>query len=257
MSLQGGRVSLVSCPYGGGRVSLMSNSVPTGGGGRVSLVPCHVTRVLCPDPSAVQATSTVSTHPTGMLSCLIYFCPTMKLREGNVFSRVCPSFWPQRSPHVTISHDALDLTVQAPLSLFPAAPTPLDIGLVHWTSLYSPPPRTDTSDGHTVGKRAVSIQLECFLVSNITNVNSTLVSKYYFQQLLTNAEVLTFEGSSAPSVQYQPSISVTSLPSQTQLTVDRSDILDEQSNSNNLVIMDSTSDGTSILDMDSGLTGHS
>ena len=124
-------------------------------------------------------------------------------------------------------------------------------------SLYSPPTSTDTSDAHTGGKRAVSIQLECFLVSNITNVNSTVVSKYYFQQLLTNAEVLTFEGSSAPSVQYQPSISVTSLPSQTQLTVDRSGILDEQSNSNNLVIMDSTSDGTSILDMDSGLTSHS
>ena len=120
-----------------------------------------------------------------------------------------------------------------------------------------PPTSTDTSDGHTSGKRVVSIQLECFLVSNITNVNSTVVSKYYFQQLLTNVEVPTFEGSSAPSVQYQPSISVTSLPSQIQLTVDRSGILDEQSNSNNLVIMDSTSDGTSILDMDSGLTSHS
>ena len=194
MSLQGGRVSLVSCPYRG--VGSLWSHVPTGGvgslwshvptGGRVSLVSCpykgvgslwsHVpsegrvsgpmslqgglglsgfmslrgggvgclwsmscNQGVYPHPSAVQATSTVSTHPTGMLSCLIYFCPTLKLREGNVFSCVCPPFCPQRGPHVTITHDALDLTVQAPLFLSPASPTPLDIGLVHWTSLYSPP----------------------------------------------------------------------------------------------------------------------
>ena len=39
-----------------------------------------------------------------------YRLPT-KLREGNVFSRVCPSFW-LGSSHVAIALDALDLIVQ-------------------------------------------------------------------------------------------------------------------------------------------------
>ena len=48
----------------------------------------------------------------------IYRPPT-KLREGNVFSRVCPSVSHSvggegRGPHVTITHDILDLTIQGP-----------------------------------------------------------------------------------------------------------------------------------------------
>ena len=31
------------------------------------------------------------THPTGMQSCLYYYCPQMKLWEGNVFTPVCDS----------------------------------------------------------------------------------------------------------------------------------------------------------------------
>ena len=38
----------------------------------------------------------------------------MKLGEGNVFSHVCPSFCLHWGPYVTITHDALDLTVQPP-----------------------------------------------------------------------------------------------------------------------------------------------
>ena len=47
--------------------------------------------------------------------------PSTKLREGNVFSHVCPSFSPQMGgagpgggSHVTSTHDALDLTIQRP-----------------------------------------------------------------------------------------------------------------------------------------------
>ena len=92
----------------------------------------------------------------------------MKFREGNVFTGVCQSV--QRgegvSPDVTITHDALDLSVQ-PLHLLAAAslwtwdmettqswppfqtcdPSVISDGhhrtllkLVHWTSLYSPSP---------------------------------------------------------------------------------------------------------------------
>ena len=52
--------------------------------------------------------------------------PPMKLREGNVFSRVCVSFCSWGSPNVTITHDALDLTIQAPIPS--PAPSPPDIG---------------------------------------------------------------------------------------------------------------------------------
>ena len=48
-----------------------------------------------------------------------YFCPPMKLRECNVF--MCVSFCPQRRSHVTITHDALDFTIQGP----PLAQSPL------------------------------------------------------------------------------------------------------------------------------------
>ena len=39
----------------------------------------------------------------------------MKLQEGNIFSRVCLSvILSGKVSHVTITHDALDLTVQDP-----------------------------------------------------------------------------------------------------------------------------------------------
>ena len=42
-----------------------------------------------------------------------YYCLPTKLREGNVFSRVCPSvILSNKGSHVTITRDALDLTVQ-------------------------------------------------------------------------------------------------------------------------------------------------
>ena len=42
---------------------------------------------------------------------LLYYRLATKLREGNVFSRDCP-FTGGPRPHVTITHDALNLTVQ-------------------------------------------------------------------------------------------------------------------------------------------------
>ena len=56
-----------------------------------------------------------------------HFChPSMKLRDGNVFTGVCLSIHGERGgSHVTITHDALDLTVQG-LSLLTSdlGPTP-------------------------------------------------------------------------------------------------------------------------------------
>ena len=40
-------------------------------------------------------------------AAILYYCLPTRLREGNVFSRVCLS-------HVTIAHKALDLTIQGP-----------------------------------------------------------------------------------------------------------------------------------------------
>ena len=52
------------------------------------------------------------------VSCRLFkniYHPPTKLRKGNVFSRVCPSVIPSMGgPHVTITHDALDLIVQPP-----------------------------------------------------------------------------------------------------------------------------------------------
>ena len=105
--------------------------------------------------------------------------PPTKLWEGNVFTCVCLSV--HRGPHLTITHDALGLTVQGPP---PALPPPnIDMGppqshplLVisgdhHWK-----PVQTCSFDDSTgtaiwwskhkkVGKRAVCILLKCFLVN--------------------------------------------------------------------------------------------
>ena len=85
-----------------------------------------------------------------------FYLPPTKLQDGNLFSLVCPSFCPGAGEsHVTITHDALDLTIQGP-------PPPTDLTgqgpsrhvhkLVHY-------------EAHTVCKWAVSILLECFLVT--------------------------------------------------------------------------------------------
>ena len=54
------------------------------------------------------------------VSCRLFkniYHPPTKLRKGNVFSRVCPSVIPSMGgPHVTITHDALDLIVSPPTS---------------------------------------------------------------------------------------------------------------------------------------------
>ena len=73
-------------------------------------------------------------HPTGMHSCskkfylpllsIYFYHPPPKIREGNVFTHVCLSVHTE-GPHVTISHYALDLTVQGPL------PAPWTSDMIH------------------------------------------------------------------------------------------------------------------------------
>ena len=72
---------------------------------------------------------------------LHFYCPPTKFREGNVFSRVVLSvcvFTGEGGSHVTITHDALDLTLQIPPNL-PCPPYPFP----HGTSLYREPPPPD------------------------------------------------------------------------------------------------------------------
>ena len=72
-------------------------------------------------------------------------CPPTKLWEGNVFICVCPSVSQSVNggPHVTITYDALDITVQCPApspgrfghqTWDPPAPVPLLVTSVdhHW-----------------------------------------------------------------------------------------------------------------------------
>ena len=114
----------------------------------------------------------------------IYFRPTLKLREGNVFSCVCPPFCPGGGgPHVTITHDALNVTVQGPSpptrDMGPPGLSPFHLLVTsdsnYWRpgqtcSLENPPTLPVLTSGgmltkvHTVGKWAVRILLECFLV---------------------------------------------------------------------------------------------
>ena len=80
-----------------------------------------------------------------------------------MFSHVCVSVYlstrREGGPHLTITHEELDLTVQAP------SPTPSPISDI-W-----PPPLALVPhqywhlvvEAHTVGKRSVSILLECFI----------------------------------------------------------------------------------------------
>ena len=60
-------------------------------------------------------------------TCSNLLPPTNKVVRRNVFSRVCLSFCPTGGGgfHVTITHDALDLTVQAPATPLPWPLPPL------------------------------------------------------------------------------------------------------------------------------------
>ena len=121
---------------------------------------------------------------------MTFYRLSTKLRKGNVFSRVCLSVsLTKGSPHVTITHDTLDLTTQGP----PASPTTYSNLFDLDTSLYSPftpsqacsnffnldftvpgpfgpaldPPRVQLPPHphpSTVAKWAVYILLQCFLL---------------------------------------------------------------------------------------------
>ena len=52
----------------------------------------------------------VSLHCHQDIKIMLLPANAMQLWEGNVFSRVCLSF--HRGSHMTINHDALDLTIQ-------------------------------------------------------------------------------------------------------------------------------------------------
>ena len=96
----------------------------------------------------------------------------MQLWERNVFKDVCQSV--QVVPHVTLTHDALDLTVQHPpplpgplprhLTVDPH-PQTLDLGshlpLTYCGQQWRP---VQTCSRPTVCKRPVRIQLKCFLL---------------------------------------------------------------------------------------------
>ena len=119
-----------------------------------------------------------------------------KLWEGKVFTSVCLSVILLGGSHVTIIHDAFDLTAEgrpiSDMSSLPALPpdilpgTPPDIrpeipllltsGGQHWRlvqacsledPLHPPPSRTTSvvaTEAHMVYKRALCILLECFLI---------------------------------------------------------------------------------------------
>ena len=123
-----------------------------------------------------------------MTKCTVrrfYYHLPMKLWEGHVFSHVCLSaFLSTGGPHVTITHDALDLNIQGPtpsqlpLCGNPPALVPTPPGSGSWW----PRPETcsnvftwgtlaaDTwwlaTKACIVGERAIRILLECFLVAH-------------------------------------------------------------------------------------------
>ena len=129
-----------------------------------------------------------------------FYCPPMRLCEGNVFSHVCPSVSHsvhRRVSHVTITHVALDLTIQEPppqlysilppitpsvqgphlyripLCTRPQFPLPplMTFGGQDWRPVHTCSLEDSHQcwhlvaiEVHTVSKRAVRILLECFLV---------------------------------------------------------------------------------------------
>ena len=70
--------------------------------------------------------------------------------------------------HITITYDALDLTIQRP----PACPLPPGYGTSMYRDRPSPPPLPDMFklvhyETHTFGKQEARILLECFLVRRL------------------------------------------------------------------------------------------
>ena len=62
-----------------------------------------------------QTKLVLQTDPNAGSANFIITARKPKLREGNVFSHIFPSFCPwEGGSHVTIAHDALDLTIQGP-----------------------------------------------------------------------------------------------------------------------------------------------
>ena len=96
------------------------------------------------------ATNTEKYNVCISIENIIYYRPLTKLRVGNVFSCISPSFclW-EGGSHVTHNHDALDLTVLGPSPTppnmkphwtgTPLSPAPLDMG-PHWTRTPGPLP---------------------------------------------------------------------------------------------------------------------
>ena len=79
----------------------------------------------------------------------IYYRTPTKWRERNVLSCVCLSVCPKGGPHVTITHDALDLTTQGSPSI---TALPLPDMRPHYTL-------EDFPEARMVGKRVVCILL--------------------------------------------------------------------------------------------------
>ena len=91
----------------------------------------------------------------------------MTLREGNIFSRVCLSVISvDKGSHAVITHDALKITIQRPLPPATALPSPVQ-----------------GEGARTVGKRAIGIQLECFLVVLSKHLIDFSQLQYYFQNV--------------------------------------------------------------------------
>ena len=139
-----------------------------------------------------------------------FYCPPTKLREGNVFTGVCHYVQLGGGPHMTITHDVLNLTLQTPtdqaLPLQTWGPSIPGLGTPSRHETWGPHPLVSnivTSGGHhwipvhtcsfdltvqpplhywhlvdevhTVGKRAVRILLECCFV--MTNIFSTWIQR--------------------------------------------------------------------------------
>ena len=85
------------------------------------------------------------------INCDDIYCPPTKLWEGNVFTHVCLPVCSQGVPNLTITHDALDVTVHSIPSPTTSARHQTWYPLHRhqtWETLPSPSPRLATSDGH-------------------------------------------------------------------------------------------------------------
>ena len=119
----------------------------------------------------------------------IFYHPPTKLRGVNVFTDVCLSFCSGGS-HVTITHDALDLTVHPPTDMGPhstGTSPAVTSGGHHWRPVQTcslqnlPPPVLTSGDYWSMyvwRKWAVSILVECFLVKHVFKIHTKLSTTY-------------------------------------------------------------------------------